>query len=50
MKWRAALDMNAELLAFDPRLDNGYKMILRYESAAGQGKSSMLCSSLNGET
>ncbi|WP_019831841.1 SRPBCC domain-containing protein [Sphingomonas sp. PR090111-T3T-6A] len=39
-KWRAPAGMSVELLAFDPRLGGGYKMILRYKSGGGRGKSS----------
>ncbi|MDF0490162.1 SRPBCC domain-containing protein [Sphingomonas sp. H39-1-10] len=39
VKWRAPTGMEAELLAFDPRLGGGYTMALRYLDAKGSGKS-----------
>lgn len=43
VKWRAPAEMDAELLAFDPRLGGGYKMVLRYKNGAKRGKSSDDC-------
>ncbi len=39
VKWRAPTGMEAELLAFDPRLGGGYKMALRYVDTKGTAKS-----------
>jgi uncharacterized protein YndB with AHSA1/START domain len=40
VKWRAPAGTVAELLAFDPRLGGGYKMVLREQDGAGQEKAS----------